>query len=149
MSKNCNCYIIKLCIFLKGIFLWKSLKKKKNQMKNKVSTYKKTLKHPFLNLGAFALEIQEDLLIKTKVITQKTLFYRQTTHNMIQAQHYLWLYKNSINPSDKRLHGYSNLIFLSKLKQWLIRNKLMLMLLNFDYTFLFKFLGFFDRHKNG
>jgi hypothetical protein len=66
-----------LCIFLKGIFLWKSLKKK--QMKNKVSTYKKTLKHPFLNLGAFALEIQEDWLIKTKVITQKTLSYRQTT----------------------------------------------------------------------
>jgi hypothetical protein len=48
-------------------------------MKNKVSTYKKTLKHPFLNLGAFALEIQEDWLIKTKVITQKTLSYRQTT----------------------------------------------------------------------
>jgi hypothetical protein len=53
--------------------------KKINQMKNKVSTYKKTLKHPFLNLGAFALEIQEDWLIKTKVITQKTLSYRQTT----------------------------------------------------------------------
>lgn len=67
---------------------------------------------------------------------------------MIQAQYYLWLYKNLINPSDKRLHGYSNLIFLSKLKQWLIRNKLMLTLLNFDNTFLFKFFwGIFDRHK--